>query len=64
MRWRIAAIPSSRCSTSRPDRVAREIAEGEGLGWHKRLIEGRDTFESGPFRLSVDMPRPVWDACP
>lgn len=52
-------------------RLARELCEHHGLGWRKRFIEGRNDYELGRMRLSVDgelvelsvaVSRATWDA--
>lgn len=52
-------------------RLAREICEGNGLGWRKRFIEGKSTYELGRMHLSVrdavvelrvDVDKEIWDA--
>lgn len=53
------------------ERLAREIVELQGLGFRRSLVEGRSELELGPFRLtldadvvrlSVEVPREIWNA--
>ncbi len=50
--------------------LAREITEQQGIGWRKRMVEGRDDFELGRYHLVVKdrlvglqvvMQRAMWD---